>query len=31
MSELTHERGSNVFVRRAGRWQCVLTHLSTMK
>lgn len=28
---LEHERGSNVFVRRDGRWVCVLTHLSTMK
>ena len=25
-----HERGSNVFVRRDGRWQCVLTHLSKL-
>jgi ketosteroid isomerase-like protein len=24
------ERGSNVFVRRDDRWQCVLTHLSTL-
>lgn len=25
------ERGSNVFVRRGGRWQCVLTHLSRLQ
>ena len=24
----THERASDVFVRREGRWQCVLTHLT---
>ena len=24
----THERATDVFVRRAGRWQCVLTHLT---
>jgi ketosteroid isomerase-like protein len=23
-----HERATDVFVRRAGRWQCVLTHLT---
>lgn len=28
---LEQERGSNVFVRRDGRWLGVLTHLSTMK
>jgi ketosteroid isomerase-like protein len=26
-----HERQSNVFVRRAGQWRCVLTHLSSMQ
>lgn len=25
-----HERSSNLFVRREGRWICVLTHLSTL-
>ena len=24
----THERATDVFVRREGRWQCVLTHLT---
>jgi ketosteroid isomerase-like protein len=24
----THERATDVFVRRAGRWECVLTHLT---
>ena len=24
----THERATDVFVRRDGRWQCVLTHLT---
>ena len=27
----THERATDVFAKQNGRWQCVLTHLTTLK